>query len=141
MEKSEILAELNMSENSLRRWCKALDIPFGATFTAEQVDLFHQLKEKMANRVGFDDAIAQITGHRPEPKPAPGRYSNLPGQLQPKTVATAMVQQFDQDVMTEFFKLLSQPMTRQEIAQYMDVIGSSDDVVDVSYLLEAGSDD
>lgn len=134
MEKAQLLTELGISENSLRRWCKALDSTFGQSFTDEQVKQFRQLKELLATRKNFDDAIAELTGKRPEPKQAPGRYSNLPAQLQPKTVATAMVQQFDQQVMEEFFKLLQQPLSKQQIDQYFQ--SADADVID-GYLLES----
>jgi len=142
MDKAALLEQFGISDRTLRRWCDGLGITFNQPkYSEAEVEQLTKIKELLAIKISLDDAIAQITGKRPEPKQAPGRYSNLPGQLQPKAVARALVQQFDQDVMTEVFHLLSQPMTRQEVSQYMDVISSSNDIVDVSYLLEAGVDD
>jgi len=141
MQQAELIELLGISDSYFRKWRAGLGIEPKATYPDNEVEQFTRIKQELDNGLKLPDAIAQVTGRRPEPKQAPGRYSNLPGQLQPKTVARALVQQFDQDVIAEVFHLLSQPMTRQEVSQYMDVIGGSDDVVDVSYLLEAGSDD
>ena len=118
MDKAALLEQFGVSDRTLRRWCDGLGIVFNQPkYSEAEVEQLTKIKELLAMKIGLDDAIAKITGHRPEPKPAPGRYSNLPGQLQPKVVARALVQQFDQDVMAEFFQLLSQPMTRQEVYQ------------------------
>ena len=135
MNKQALITQLEISDRTWRRWCNGLGIETNKpSYSEQEISLLAKLKEQLDSRVGFDDAIAELTGKRPEPKQAPGRYSNLPAQLQPKTVATAMVQQFDQQVMEEFFKLLQQPLSKQQIDQYFQ--SADADVID-GYLLES----
>jgi len=140
MQQAELIQQLGISDSYFRKWRAGLGIEPKANYPDGEIELFNRLKQELESGAKLPEAIATITGRRPEPKQAPGRYSNLPAQLQPKAVAGALVQQFDQDVMTEFFRLLGQPLTRQEINQYVEVVSGSDDVID-AFILEAGSDD
>jgi len=140
MQQAELIELLGISDSYFRKWRAGLGIEPKASYPDDEVEQFTRIKQELDNGLKLPDAIAQITGKRPEPKQAPGRYSNLPGQLQPKSVAGAMVAQFDAEVMQEFFRLLSQPLTKHEMDRYFQTAIGSDDVLD-AYILEAGTDD